>query len=72
VYAVNNPQLNYSAVAADLGVRWFILPTLHLTVHGGYTLFRRFEFSEGRQPVPGAKYDLANGMVYGVDLGFGR
>jgi hypothetical protein len=35
-------------------------------------LFRRFEFSQSRQPVPGGKYELANGMVYGVDLGFGR
>jgi D-alanyl-D-alanine carboxypeptidase len=72
VYLVNNPQLNYSAVAADLGVRWFALPFLHLTIHGGYTLFRRFQFSEGRHPVPGAKYDLANGAVFGIDLGVGQ
>jgi len=72
VYRVGNPQLNYSAAAADLGVRLFLLPNLHLTVHGGYTLFRRFEFSEGRHRVPGGKYDLANGAVYGVDLGVGR
>lgn len=72
VYGVTNPQLNYSAAMADLGVRWFILPAMHLTVHGGHTIFRRFEFSQGRHPVPGGKYDLANGMVYGVDLGFGR
>lgn len=71
IYGVNNPQLNYSAVAADLGARWFILPSLHLTIHGGYTLYRRFEFSEGRQPVPGGEYELANGMVFGVDLGVG-
>jgi D-alanyl-D-alanine carboxypeptidase len=72
VYGVNNPQLNYSAVAADLGARWFILPSLHLTIHGGYTLYRRFEFSEGRHRVPGGEYELANGMVYGIDLGVGR
>ena len=72
VYHVDNPQLNYSAVAADLGVRWFLLPFMHLTVHGGYTLYRRFEFSQGRQPVPGGKYELANGTVYGIDLGVGR
>ena len=72
VYGVPNPQLNYSAVSADLGARWFMLPSLHLTVHGGYTLFRRFQFSEGRHPVPGGKFDLANGMVFGVDLGVGR
>jgi hypothetical protein len=59
-------------VAADLGVRWFALPFLHLTIHGGYTLFRRFQFSEGRHPVPGAKYDLANGAVFGIDLGVGQ
>jgi hypothetical protein len=34
VYGVNNPQLNYSTAAADLGARWFILPFLHLTVQG--------------------------------------
>ena len=72
VYGVNNPQLNYSAAAADLGARWFILPTLHLTVHGGYTLHRRFEFSQSRQPVPGGTYELANGAVFGMDLGVGR
>jgi hypothetical protein len=72
VYGANNPQLNYSAAAADLGARWFILPSLHLTIHGGYTLLRRFEFSQGRHPVPSGKYELANGMVYGIDLGFGR
>jgi len=72
VYSVNDPQLNYSAVAADLGARWFVLPFLHLTIHGGYTLYRRFEFSQGRHPVPGGKYELANGMVYGIDLGVGR
>ncbi|HSB21228.1 MAG TPA: DUF6268 family outer membrane beta-barrel protein [Anaeromyxobacteraceae bacterium] len=72
VYGVNNPQLNYSAAAADLGARWFVLPYLHLTVHGGYTLFRRFEFSEGRRRVPGGKYELSNGPVFGIDLGVGR
>jgi len=72
VYGVNNPQLNYSAAAADLGARWFVLPYLHLTVHGGYTLFRRFEFSEGRRRVPGGKYELSSGPVLGIDLGVGR
>lgn len=71
IYGVKNPQVNYSAVTADLGVRWFVRPNLHVTVHGGYTLYRRFEFSQGRDPVPGGKFDLSNGMVYGVDLGFG-
>ncbi|HEY6912600.1 MAG TPA: DUF6268 family outer membrane beta-barrel protein [Myxococcales bacterium] len=72
VYGVNNPQLNYSAAAADLGARWFILPPMHLTIHGGYTFFRRFEFSQGREPVPGGEYRLANGMVFGIDVGVGR
>ncbi len=72
VYHVNNPQLNYSAVEADLGARWFVLPFLHLTAHAGYTLHRRFEFSQGRDPVPGGEYELSNGMVFGVDLGVGR
>jgi D-alanyl-D-alanine carboxypeptidase len=72
IYGVNNPQLNYSAAAADLGARWFVLPFLHLTVHGGHTLYRRFEFSEGRDPIPGGEYKLSNGMVFGVDLGVGR
>ncbi len=72
IYGVANPQLKYSAAVADLGVRWFILPGLHLTVHGGHTLFRRFEFSQGRRPVPGGRYDLANGPTWGVDVGVGR
>ena len=72
VYGVSNPQLNYSAAMADLGVRWFLLPSVHLTIHGGHTLFRRFEFSENRQPVPGGKFDLANGTVFGIDLGVGH
>jgi D-alanyl-D-alanine carboxypeptidase len=72
IYGVHNPQLNYSAVAADFGARWFVLPFVHVTVHGGYTLYRRFEFSEGRDPVPGGEYELKNGTVFGVDLGVGR
>jgi len=72
VYGVNNPQLNYSVVTADLGARWFVLPYLHLTIRGGYTLHRRFEFSEGRRRVPGGKYDLSSGPVFGVELGVGR
>jgi hypothetical protein len=32
---------------------------------------RRFEFSQDRDPVSGGKYDLANGAVFGVDLGVG-
>ncbi len=71
VYHVNNPQLNYSAVAADLGARWFVHPLLNVTVHGGYTVYRRFEFSQGRDAVPGGEYALDNGMTFGVDLGFG-
>ena len=72
IYGVSNPQLNYSAVAADVGARWFISPFLHMTVHGGYTLYRRFEFSDGRKPAPGGEYELSNGMTFGVDLGLGR
>ncbi len=72
IYRVSNPQLNYSAVAADLGARWFVLPPVHLTIHGGYTLYRRFEFSEGRHPAPGGEYDLSNGPLFGIDLGVGR
>ena len=71
VYGVINPQLNYSAAVADLGVRWFVLPPLHVTIHGGHTLFRRFEFSQSRTPVPGGNYELANGPVFGIDLGVG-
>jgi len=48
-----------------------VLPFVHLSAHGGYTLFRRFEFSESRDPVPGGEYELRNGMVSGVDLGIG-
>lgn len=72
IYGTSNPQLNYSAVAGDLGARWFILPFLHLTAHGGYTFYRRFEFSEGRDPVPGGEFELRNGMIFGLDLGVGR
>jgi hypothetical protein len=71
IYGVRNPQLNYSAGTAELGARWYILPFLHLTAHGGYTVFRRFEFSDGREPVPGGEYELRNGMVYGIALGVG-
>jgi len=70
-YGLDNPQLNYSTVVSDLGVRYFILPFLHVTLHGGYTLFRRFEFSDGRDTAVGGKFDLTNGAVFGVDLGFG-
>ncbi len=72
IYGVNNPQLNYSAAAAELGARWYILPFVDLTVHGGYTVFRRFEFSDGRDPAPGGEYELRNGMIFGIGLGVGR
>ncbi len=72
VYSVVNPQLNYSAAVSDLGVRCFILPSLHLTLHGDHTLLRRFEFSQSHEPVPGGKFELANGAVYGIDLGVGQ
>jgi hypothetical protein len=55
----------------DLGARWFILPFLHLTARR-LTLYRRFEFSQGRDPVPGGEYEASNGMVFSVDLGVGR
>lgn len=71
IYPVDNPQLNYSVAVAELGARWFFLPPVHLTVHGGHTLRRRFEFSEGRHTLPDGKYDLANGPVFGIDLGVG-
>ena len=71
VYGVNNPQLNYSAAAADVGARWFILPFVHLTVHGGHTLYRRFGLSQGRDPAPGGEFELSNGPVFGIDLGVG-
>ena len=68
-YPVKNPQLNYSAVTGDLGIRWFILPWLHLTVHGGATFYRRYEFSDGRKSV--AKYDPSNCLVFQAELGMG-
>ena len=40
-----------------------------MTVHGGHG---RFEFSQGRDPVPGGKFELSNGLIYGIDLGVGR
>jgi hypothetical protein len=41
-------------------------------VHGGYTLYRRFEFADGRDPVPDGEFELSNGAVLGVDFGFGQ
>lgn len=46
-------------------------PRSNLTVNGGYTLYRRFEFSQSRDPLPDGKYELSNGMVFGFDLGVG-
>lgn len=69
-YNVKNPQLNYSAITTELGVRLYILPWLHLSLHGGVTLYRRYEFSDGRKSI--AKYDPSNCMVFQVDLGIGR
>ena len=69
-YNVENPQLNYSVITGDLGMRWFILPWLHLSIHGGATLYRRFEFSDGRKSF--AKYDPTNCAVFKVYLGVGE
>jgi hypothetical protein len=68
-YNVKNPQLNYSAVTGELGVRWYILPWLHLSLRGGATFYRRYEFSDGRKS--SAKYDPDNCLVFQVDLGIG-
>ena len=70
-YGVSNPKMKYSAMLSELGVRWFILPWLHLTAHGGWTLFRRFTFSDGDAGIDGGTFDLDNGPVFGFDLGFG-
>jgi hypothetical protein len=63
--------MNYSAIAVDAGLRWFILPWLHVTPHAGYTLYRRFEFSNGRDITVGGEFALKNGPVFGLDLGIG-
>lgn len=68
-YNVKNPQLNYSAVSGELGARWYILPWLHLSFRGGWTFYRRYEFSDGRKSI--AKYDPDNCLVFQVDLGIG-
>ena len=70
-YDVDNPQVNYSAMTAELSARWFIFPWLHVTTHGGYTINRRFEFSDGRSNIPDGKFDLKNGAVAGIRFGIG-
>jgi hypothetical protein len=59
-------------VAADVGARWFILPFLHLTVHGGLHPLPALRVLREPPPGAGGKYQLANGAVFGVDLGAGR
>lgn len=71
IFGVANPQLNYSAIALDAGLRWFILPWLHVTPHAGYTLYRRLELSDGRDITAGGEFTLKNGPVFGLDLGIG-
>jgi len=68
-YNVKNPQLNYSSVTGELGVRWYILRWLHLSLRGGWTFYRRYEFSDGRRSY--AKYDPDNCLVVQVDVGIG-
>ena len=68
-YNLRNPQLNYSAFTGELGVRWYILRWLHLSLRGGLTFYRRFEFSDGRKSI--TRYDPDNCLVFQVDLGIG-
>ncbi|MBW2290864.1 MAG: serine hydrolase [Deltaproteobacteria bacterium] len=70
-YDVQNPQVNYSAMTAELAARWYFLPWLHVTAHGGYTINRRFEFSDGRSNVKNGKFDLNNDGVLGIQIGIG-
>jgi hypothetical protein len=46
-FGVDNPQLKYSVAAAGPMVRWHLTRWAHLTLKGGYTFMRRFEFFDG-------------------------
>ncbi len=71
-YELGNPQIQYSAMTAELAAQWFVVPWLHITAHGGYTLNRRFEVSDGRSSIEDGKYDLDNDAVFGVRIGIDR
>jgi hypothetical protein len=65
----SNPALNYSVGQVDLGARLFLGGGLHLSLRGGYSFFRRFEFSDGAEVV--STFSAGNGPVVGVELGIG-
>ena len=68
-YLVQNPQMRYSVGTAGPSVKLRLSKTLHVTIHGGITLLRRFEFFDGDNEV--SSLDLKNsGFVrLGIQLG---
>ena len=69
IYGVDDPGLNYSVDQADLGVRFFLGGPLHLTLRGGYSFYRRFEFSSGAEVVETCS--AGNGAVLVLEVGGG-
>jgi hypothetical protein len=70
IYDVDNPQMEYSEGTVSPRVQLHLLRWLHLSVEGGFALYRNFEFLDGDDSE--ASYDLEEtgylraGLVLGM------
>jgi hypothetical protein len=70
IYAVDNPQMEYSEGTVSPMVQIHFLEWVHLTIEGGYAFYRNFEFLDGDKTH--ASYDLKEtgylraGLVLGM------
>lgn len=68
-YGVGTPLLNYSVASAGAQARVHVTRWAHVTLKGGYTFHRRFEFSDGSDVAQ--SYDLKQSWYVEGGLQFG-
>ncbi len=68
-FGVGNPQLDYSVASAGATAQVHVTPWALLTLKGGYTFQRRFEFFDGGDAA--SQYDLRQSWYVTGGLQFG-
>ena len=71
-YDVDNPRLRYSVGTVGPQVKYRVFEVIVLSLRGGMTFFRRFDFYDGEQEV--VSYSLENSafVQVGAELNFRR
>ena len=70
IFAVDNPQMQYSSGTVGPSVKLHFSERVHLNVDAGYTVLRRFDFSDGSDELQ--SLDLENSGFVRVGLTVGR